>query len=73
MKSLIAQIYERTRIYVYETLCLQQMLVHKGGHIGHWGEECRDGTPIRLKCQRIQIALHVFYNLKEMGKGSGQV
>ena len=26
-----------TRIDVYETLCPQQMLVHKGGKIKNWG------------------------------------
>ena len=31
-----------TRIDVYETLCPQQMLVHKGGKIKNWGGECRD-------------------------------
>ena len=35
----------RTRIDVYETLCPQQMLVHKGGKIKNWGGECRDVTP----------------------------
>ena len=30
----------RTRIDVYETLCPQQMLVHKGGKIKNWGGEC---------------------------------
>ena len=34
-----------TRIDVYETLCPQQMLVHKGGKIQNWGGECRDVTP----------------------------
>ena len=34
-----------TRIDVYETLCPQQMLVHKGGKIKNWGGECRDVTP----------------------------
>ena len=33
-----------TRIDVYETLCPQQMLVHKGGKIKNWGGECRDVT-----------------------------
>ena len=35
----------KTRIDVYETLCPQQMLVHKGGKIKNWGGECRDVTP----------------------------
>ena len=29
----------KTRIDVYETLCPQQMLVHKGGKIKNWGGE----------------------------------
>ena len=35
----------KTRIDVYETLCPQQMLVHKSGKIKNWGGECRDVTP----------------------------
>ena len=35
----------KTRIDVYETLCPQQLLVHKGGKIKNWGWECRDVTP----------------------------
>ena len=40
-----------TRIDVYETLCPQQMLVHKGGKIKNWGGECRDVTPTKLQSQ----------------------
>ena len=29
------------------------MLVHKGGKIRNWGEECRDGTPTKLQSQNI--------------------
>ena len=43
----------RTRIDVYETLCPQQMLVHKGGKIRNWGGECRDVTPTKLQSQNI--------------------
>ena len=32
----------KTRFDVYETLCPQQMLVHKGGQIKNWRGECRD-------------------------------
>ena len=32
-------------IDVYETLCPQQMLVHKGGKIKNWVGECREVTP----------------------------
>ena len=46
-------ILERTRIDVYETLCPQQMLVHKGGKIKNWGGECRDVTPTKLQSQNI--------------------
>ena len=41
----------RTRIDVYETLCPQQMLVHKGGKIKNWGGECRDVTPTKSLSQ----------------------
>ena len=40
-----------TRIDVYETLCPQQMLVHKGGKIKNMGGECRDVTPTKLQSQ----------------------
>ena len=43
----------KTRIDVYETLCPQQMLVHKGGKIKNWGGECRDVTPTKLQSQNI--------------------
>ena len=54
-----------TRIDVYETLCPQQMLVHKGGKIKNWDGVCRDVTPTKLQFQNI---------LKEStggGEGSG--
>ena len=44
---------KETRIDVYETLCPQQMLVHKGGKIKNWGGECRDVTPTKLQSQNI--------------------
>ena len=56
MSSLPARkktIQSKTRIDVYETLCPQQMLVHKGGKIKNWGGECRDVTPIKLQSQNI--------------------
>ena len=37
-----------TRFEVYETLCPQQMLVHKGGQIKNWGGICRDVTPTKV-------------------------
>ena len=43
----------KTRIDVYETLCPQQMLVHKGGKIKNWGGECRDVTPTKLQSRNI--------------------
>ena len=45
--------FSRTRIDVYETLCPQQMLVHKGGKIRNWSGECRDVTPTKLQSQNI--------------------
>ena len=45
--------FKITRIDVYETLCPQQMLVHKGGKIKNWGGECRDVTPTKLQSQNI--------------------
>ena len=52
----------KTRIDVYETLCPQQMLVHKGGKIKNWGGECRDVTTTKLQSQNI---------FKESTGGSG--
>ena len=46
-----------TRFDVYETLCPQQMLVHKGGQIKNWSVEYRDIIPTKLQCQAIQRAL----------------
>ena len=47
----------RTRFDVYETLCPQQMLVHKGGQIKNWSGECKDIIPTKLQCQTIQRTL----------------
>ena len=44
-----------TRIDVYETLCPQQMLVHKDGKIKNWGGECRDVTPTKSLSQNIRV------------------
>ena len=57
---------EVTRIDVYETLCPQQMLVHKGRNIKNWDEECRDVLPSKLLCQNIQRALQVFSKKKNI-------
>ena len=46
-----------TRFDVYETLCPQQMLVHKGGQIKNLSGESRDVIPTILQCQTIQRAL----------------
>ena len=46
-----------TRFDVYETLCPQQMLVHKGGQIKNWSWECRDLIPTKFQCQAIQRAV----------------
>ena len=55
----------RTRIDVYETLCPQQMLVHKGGKIKNWGGECRDVTPTNC-------SLKIFLK-RALGGGGGRV
>ena len=52
-----------TRIDVYETLCPQQMLVHKGGKIKNWGGECRDVTPTNCSLK--------IYLKRAMGGGGG--
>ena len=44
----------KTTFDVYETLCPQQMLVHKGGQIKNWSGECRDIIPTKLQCQALQ-------------------
>ena len=44
---------KRTRFDVYETLCPQQILVHKGGQIKNWSGECKDIIPTKLQCQTI--------------------
>ena len=49
------QNHRLTRIDVYETLCPQQMLVHKGGKIKNWGGECRDVTPTKSLSQNIRV------------------
>ena len=69
-----------TRIDVYETLCPQQMLVHKGGKIKNWGGECRDVTPTKLQsqvgggevrvCER-RIEFFVKIPKKNLGGGGG--
>ena len=51
------KVKSKTRFDVYETLCPQQMLVHKGGQIKNWCGECRDVIPTKLQCQAIQRAL----------------
>ena len=45
-----------------ETLCPQQMLVHKDGKIKNWGGECRDVTSTKLQSQNI---------FKESAEGGG--
>ena len=47
----------QTRFDVYETLCPQKMLVHKGGQIKNWSGKYRDIIPTKLQCQAIQRAL----------------
>ena len=48
-------VQKKTRIDVYETLCPQQMLVHKGGKIKNWVGECRDVTPTKSLSQKIRV------------------
>ena len=45
----------KPRIDVYETLCPQQMLVHKGDKIKNWGGECRDVTPTKSLSQNFRV------------------
>ena len=52
-----AVIHLTTRFDVYETLCPQQMLVHKGSQTENLSGECRDIIPTKLQCQAIQGAL----------------
>ena len=54
-KNKILIIARKTRIDVYETLCPQQMLVHKAGKIKNWGGECRDVTPTKSLSQNIRV------------------
>ena len=54
---------KKTRIDVYETLCPQQMLVHKGGKIKNWGGECRDVTPTNCSL--------IIYLKRALGGGGG--
>ena len=61
---MVGQILNSTRIDVYETLCPQQMLVHKGGKIKDWGGECRDVKPTKFQSQNI---------FKESTGGGGRV
>ena len=51
----VPESFHKTRIDVYETLCPQQMLVHKGGKIKNWGGECRDVTPTKSLSQNIRV------------------
>ena len=65
---------EKTRIDVYETLCPQQMLVHKGGKIKNWGGECRDVTPTKSlsqsRCeQRSEVFVKTFFFFFFFGGG----
>ena len=73
----------KTRIDVYETLCPQQMLVHKGGKIKNWGGECRDVTPTKSLSQNIRVdgnrEVKFFVKIQKIiifflgGGGGGQV
>ena len=54
-------VHKKTRIDVSETLCPQQMLVHKGGKIKNWGWECRDVTPTKSLSQNIRVDVKTFF------------
>ena len=66
LQSFYALKNQITRIDVYETLCPQQMLVHKGGKIKNWGGECRDVTPTKSLSQNIRVDVNE--ELKFLGK-----
>ena len=55
IENFLGKFTKKTRIDVYETLCPQQMLVHKGGKIKTWGGECRDVTPTKSLSQNIRV------------------
>ena len=55
IEKFLGKFTKKTRIDVYETLCPQQMLVHKGGKIKNWGGECRDVTPTKSLSQNIRV------------------
>ena len=57
-----------TRIDVYETLCPQQMLVHKSGKIKNWGGECRDFIPTKSLSQNIGVDVN---RKVKLGGGGG--
>ena len=79
----LAKKKKKTRIDVYETLCPQQMLVHKGGKIKNWGGECRDVTPTKSLSQKYQgrceqrrevfVETFFFFFLGGGGGGGGQI
>ena len=60
-----------TRIDVYETLCPQQMLVHKGGKMKNWGGECRDVTPTKSLSQNIRVDVNREVKFRGGGGGGG--
>ena len=57
--------FDNTRIDVYEILCPQQMLIHKGGKNKNWGGECRDVTPTNCSLK--------IYLKRALGGGGGRV
>ena len=74
VKNQVVQIIRKTRIDVYETLCPQQMLVHKGGQIKNWGWECRDVTRMFGEggCHRVtERRIEVFVKIQKKKLGGG--
>ena len=47
-----------TRFDVYETLCPQQMLVHKGGQIKNWSGECNlQNCSVKLFKEHLKVQI----------------
>ena len=64
-----------TRIDVYETLCPQQMLVHKGGKIKNWNSKyqgrCEQRSEVFVKIQKKNVFFFFFFFFFLGGGGGG--